>query len=506
MKDVRFSLRGAVRSTLLGVGLVSMLLSLPGCNANEDTTTPAAAVPASPPALTLPSTSSAVVATTRCDEGEPGVARQAGQCLRTSRVLGVAMGKAVVSVAAPAIPDATALMDWAETTYPAIFPSKQSNQTFDPYVYRYYPETGTYLGVAASVVYVLGPITNNQLTSVGTLSDFACKVYASACTVADTNTASVVKAANDFAATLSATQLTALNVTYSLAKARQWSNLPAAMVPRNGVAYASLSAAQQTAAKALLDTALSATGSKLHADIRIADNQLLTLGASSSQYGDGNYYIAFLGTPSTSTKWILQITGHHLTYNLAYNSVYRSPTPQFVAVEPNLAFTYNGVSYDPLAAQRTAIGNLGTALAAYPAAKLTGTYDDVLFGANGTGGIDGTMPKAYPTGSSNRGVLFSALSVADQALVKAAVLSYVNTQATEVANELTAAYFSDAALAQTYVAYATGTSVATRGNYFRIDGPRVWIEWTVQGGIIVRNDIHPHSIWRDKVADYGGDF
>jgi hypothetical protein len=38
----------------------------------------------------------------------------------------------------------------------------------------------------------------------------------------------------------------------------------------------------------------------------------------------------------------------------------------------------------------------------------------------------------------------------------------------------------------------------------RIDGPSVWLEYSTQGGVIIRNYSHPHTVWRDRVSDYGG--
>jgi hypothetical protein len=101
-------------------------------------------------------------------------------------------------------------------------------------------------------------------------------------------------------------------------------------------------------------------------------------------------------------------------------------------------------------------------------------------------------------------MLYANLSSADQALVQELIKSYVNTQASALANELLSVYLSDTALASTYVAYAGTGTVTTKGNYFRIDGPRVWIEFSVQNGVIVSNDIHYHTVWRDKLAEYGG--
>jgi Protein of unknown function (DUF3500) len=58
-------------------------------------------------------------------------------------------------------------------------------------------------------------------------------------------------------------------------------------------------------------------------------------------------------------------------------------------------------------------------------------------------------------------------------------------------------------LDETYVSYYGGTSMAEKGDYVLVDGPSVWIEWSMQSGIIIRNGVHPHSVWRDRKADYG---
>ena len=33
-------------------------------------------------------------------------------------------------------------------------------------------------------------------------------------------------------------------------------------------------------------------------------------------FGEAEYYLAFLGTPSTTAPWMLQFGGHHLAINL----------------------------------------------------------------------------------------------------------------------------------------------------------------------------------------------
>ncbi len=309
-------------------------------------------------------------------------------------------------------------------------------------------------------------------------------------------------AAMAFYSTLSASQQTTVQLPWSLDTARRWSNLPAGFVARNGIALGSLSTAQLASATALIKVALGDTGSSLQAGMQAADDYLAANGGGAS-YGNGNYYVAFLGAPSSTGFWMLQLTGHHLTWNLAFNGSYTAPTPVFLGVEPKASFVVGGVTYDPMLAQRSSMADLGAALVNYPAAKLAGTYADLLFGANGAGGIDGACPRAYDSVTTH-GALYSSLSATDQALVQAAIRAYVNTQAPDNANTLLGAYLASSALAQTYVAYAGTGSVTVNGNYLRIEGPRLWIEFSVQRGVILSNDIHYHTIWRDKFADYGG--
>jgi hypothetical protein len=372
-------------------------------------------------------------------------------------------------------------------------------------------KNGSAIGNATSSTYSIASVSSADAGSYNvTVSNSAGSATSSAAVLTVNSTsvgngtlaAAATTAAQGFVATLSASQQTAVQLPWSLDSARRWSNLPAQMVARNGVAWGTLSTAQKTAARTLINTALGATGNALHEGMQAADDYLSGVGGGST-YGNAPYYIAFLGTPSASGFWMLQLSGHHLTYNIAFNGAYLSPTPLFLGIEPKAAFTVNGIAYDPMEAQRTAMANLGTALVAYPGALLSGTYGDLLFGANGTGGIDNTCPRNYASVTS-RGLPYASLSASDQALVQATIRAYVNTQASETSTALLADYLSSAALASTYVAYAGTGSVSTNGNYFRIEGPRLWIEFSVQRGIIINSDIHYHTIWRDKLADYGG--
>ena len=76
------------------------------------------------------------------------------------------------------IPTADELLAFAERAYPQFFPTAETNQVWQDIVYRYYPRTGNYVGVQDGMVLVLGPLSGNNLTNVGSLRDFAAAVFA----------------------------------------------------------------------------------------------------------------------------------------------------------------------------------------------------------------------------------------------------------------------------------------------------------------------------------------
>lgn len=65
------------------------------------------------------------------------------------------------------------LFAYAEANYASFFAGTASSGQYQQYNYRYYPATGNYLAVDTSgTIFVLGPISNGIITSVGTLSSF----------------------------------------------------------------------------------------------------------------------------------------------------------------------------------------------------------------------------------------------------------------------------------------------------------------------------------------------
>jgi hypothetical protein len=86
-----------------------------------------------------------------------------------------------VSAAASPAQAADQLLDFAEANFPQFFPSHQATGTFDPFLFRYYPQTGIYVGVvvkagmgyALNGVYVMGGSAfGNSPVYVGPLTQF----------------------------------------------------------------------------------------------------------------------------------------------------------------------------------------------------------------------------------------------------------------------------------------------------------------------------------------------
>lgn len=69
------------------------------------------------------------------------------------------------------------VLDWAESMYPSLFPSREDTRTLEQYQYRYYPGTDLYIGIADGMVYLLGrDYTAGRVTAVAAVADFAARI------------------------------------------------------------------------------------------------------------------------------------------------------------------------------------------------------------------------------------------------------------------------------------------------------------------------------------------
>ncbi|TFD32069.1 DUF3500 domain-containing protein [Cryobacterium cryoconiti] len=346
---------------------------------------------------------------------------------------------------------------------------------------------------------VLGTLLTGCTATTSTAGTSTSTPSSTSTSTAPTTTAagSVVAATEAFTATLTSDQLASLNQEYTLENAEAWSNLPQAMSRnRVGLQLSELDDSQLTALGTLLQAVTGTTAGEgydeiqqlLNADDYLADN------GGGSDYGSGNYFIAFLGTPSDTGTWELQFGGHHFAVANTYtDGVLAGATPSFRGVEPYGTFEQDGETNAPLESEQVALAAVLASLSTdqLSSAELDGVYRDLVL----TPGNDWAFP------ADNEGVQVGTLAADQKALVLAAIATYVNDINDADAATILAKYESE--LDETYVSYSGGSSLTEQDDYIRIDGPSVWIEFSMQRGIILSGS-HPHSVWRDSTTDYGG--
>lgn len=336
-------------------------------------------------------------------------------------------------------------------------------------------------------------------TSSGSSNANPDPIVVSTCSAA-TGIAKIVCLADAFKSQLDASQLTTLQRTYAVADAKRWSNLPQGLVnssaKRVGLSFGSMTSVQVQYAKALIKEVSGTTVNEGWDELQQLLNADEYLGANGggTTYGAANYYIAFLGTPAATGTFEIQFGGHHLAFANTYkDGVLTGATPSFRGVEPYATFTWNSTSNQPLQQEAAAFSAVLTGLSSteQATAKLSQTYSDLVAGPQQDGNFPGTPV----------GIKCSTLSSAEKALVLAAIKTYVYDIADADAATILAKYTSE--LDNTYLAYSGTTTMTTRNDYVRLDGPSVWIEYSCQNGIVL-SPTHPHSVWRDKSKDYGG--
>jgi Protein of unknown function (DUF3500) len=298
----------------------------------------------------------------------------------------------------------------------------------------------------------------------------------------------------------SADVLAHLQVDYSVAEAKKWSNLPAGGYrQRPGITLGELTTDQRGLAKAILTEAMGLTSNEGYDELEQvlnADDYIESVTTDHAGYSSSNFYLAFLGKPAATGTWQLYYGGHHTAVtNTFKDGMLVGATPSFRGVEPFTPFTMNNRENIPMVQERDALAAMLASLSAeqQTSAKIKGTFTDILAGAQN----DDSMA------TTQEGISVTKLSADQQALVLAAIETYVGDIEAGNAAAIMAKYTAE--LPQTVIGFSGTTALDTENDYVRIDGPSIWLEFSMQSNKstgAVGN--HPHSVWRDKTADYGG--
>jgi hypothetical protein len=297
-------------------------------------------------------------------------------------------------------------------------------------------------------------------------------------------------------ADLSPELVSELSRPYSVAEAKLWSNFPPmGFQDRVGPTLGDFTPEQRALIKAILQDAAGVAANEGYDELEQVLNadDFLMAETGEAGFSSSNYHIAFLGTPVAAGTWQLYFGGHHFALTNTYSDgLMTGATPSFRGVEPFVPFTMNGRENAPLAQEQAAFAAALAALTPEELAKATlaQSYTNIIAGPQ----QDDAIPAAQ------EGLKLSEVSPEVQALVLAAIGLYVNDVSQAGADAIMARYAAE--LGETWLGFSGTPTVNAENDYVRIHGPSVWIEWSLQPGRSIEG-IHPHSVWRDKVADYG---
>jgi hypothetical protein len=309
-------------------------------------------------------------------------------------------------------------------------------------------------------------------------------------------TARVVASAQAVLKTLDEAQRARVQFPFESPQKTNWSNLPSGIYKRNSLRIGDLTPAARDAVMNLLSVALSPEGYRKVNDIMLGDDVLRMDAAGRGRRGAGGgpsfgkdeYYLAFLGTPSTTTPWMLQFGGHHLAINLTMAGAQATMTPSLPATQP-ATFTIEGRTIRPLGDENDKAFALINALDDKQRSQAIFTHkvSDLVLGP----GQDGRTIQP-------EGIRGTALSAAQQTMLLDLAREWVG-----IANDASAAPRMEeikANLRDTYFAWSGPTKNGSAA-YFRIQGPTLVIEYSPQNSVD-----HIHTIYRDPTNDYGAKY
>jgi len=292
----------------------------------------------------------------------------------------------------------------------------------------------------------------------------------------------------------------------TLANARRWSWEPTTVFPRNGILLENLESLKALRAVALMKAVMGDTGFMYNADgykelsdIRNMDGYLRNFG--SSAYGTDRYSLSFLGTPSATGRWILQISGHHFAQQYLFDGgQLLGITPNFRGAEPMVnPFDSNQPMVDEVAVSRGILMRMNAAQLA--AARLPGTVTDLLMGT-------GTSAGTYP--AVKQGVKMSTLSDTVKLWMRSMLRIYYQDVNYTFMTPFSTRYLAE--VDDVYVSYSGNLSgvpgnaasfMNDTGDYIRLDGPNLWIEVLFVNGHALPVK-HVHAVFRDRSLDYLG--
>ncbi len=217
----------------------------------------------------------------------------------------------------------------------------------------------------------------------------------------------------------------------------------------------------------------------------------MELGGNPVQRDRQLYYFSIFGEPGPKATWGWKYEGHHLSQNWTIvNGTALATTPQFFGANPAEVRQGSKVGLRALAAEEDLGYELLRALDASqrPSAIIDPKSPNDILTTN-------TRDAAI---QEDRGLAYSAMTAAQQAILMRLIDEHAGAQVGAVAHERLAKAKGD--LSRVKFSWMGGTEKG-QGHYYRVQGPAFLIEFDN-----TQNDAnHIHQVWRDFKGDWGRD-
>ena len=273
------------------------------------------------------------------------------------------------------------------------------------------------------------------------------------------------------------------------AQRKRWSNLPTGIFRRAGLRMGDLKQSQRDAAMAVLAAALSPQGYEKVLQIVEAEEVLKKAEGGRLIFGRDEYYISFLGRPSTTESWMIQFGGHHLGLNITLAGEHGTLAPSHTGAQPAI-YEFEGKTVRPLGRETDKAFALVRSLdeAQRKQAILGFQMRDLVLGP----GRDGQTIQP-------EGIKGAALTDQQREMLLDLASEWTGLMHATVAKSKMDEMKKN--IAETWFAWSGPTEKGSAA-YFRIQGPTVIIEYAPQrlGGDPTK---HIHTIYRDPTNDYG---
>ena len=274
-----------------------------------------------------------------------------------------------------------------------------------------------------------------------------------------------------------------------------WSNYPVSDVLRPGLQLGSLSVAQRDAAMHLLQTMLSPMGYQKVLDIMGSDQALSETGQPFCS-GTACYTLGIFGEPSDTKPWMVEFGGHHLGLNIVIAGTNGVMTPTLTGAQPSV-YQRDGKTVRVLAHENDKAFALLDALdeTQRKHAILNYEVNDLVLGPGHAG--EQIQPEGLKASAMNDRQKALLLDVISEwaGIVQSA---YAGPRMEEIKADLNDTYFA-------WSGPLTHKPGQNGSSYYRIQGPRIVIEFSPQG-VGGDSPMHVHTIYRDPTNDYGVKF